>query len=116
MPETAPEAKVAATKGYGAEVRQAGHTFDDAYKKCMEDLKKEKDLIFISPSDDLDVIAGQGTIGLEIYEDLKEVQTIVIPVGGGGLCAGFATAIKNLVPNCRIVAVCVALFPNTYIK
>ena len=49
MPETAPEAKVAATKGYGAEVRQAGHTFDDAYKKCMEDLKKEKDLIFISP-------------------------------------------------------------------
>ena len=116
MPETAPEAKVAATKGYGAEVRQAGHTFDDAYKKCMEDLKKEKDLIFISPSDDLDVIAGQGTIGLEIYEDLKEVQTVVIPVGGGGLCAGVATAIKNLVPNCRIVAVCAALFPNTYIK
>ena len=78
--------------------------------------KKEKDLIFISPSDDLDVITGQGTIGLEIYEDLKEVQTVVIPVGGGGLCAGVATAIKNLVPNCRIVAVCAALFPNTYIK
>ena len=62
----------------------------------------------MSPSDDMDDIAGQGTIGLEIYEDLKEVQTVVIPVGCGGLCSGVATAIKNLVPNCRIVAVCAA--------
>ena len=116
MPETAPQAKVAATRGYGAEVRQYGQTFDDANKKCLEDLKVEKDLIFVPPFDDFDVMAGQGTIGLEIYEDLKDVQTVVVSVGGGGLCAGVATAIKALSPKCRIVAVNAALFPNTYIK
>ena len=116
MPETAPQAKVAATKGYGAEVRQYGQTFDDANKKCLEDLEKEKSLIFVPPFDDLDVMAGQGTIGLEIYEDLKDVQTVVVSVGGGGLCAGVATAIKALAPKCRIIAVNAALFPNTYIK
>ena len=116
MPETAPQAKVAATRGYGAEVRQYGQTFDDANKKCLEDLKVEKDLIFVPPFDDFDVMAGQGTIGLEIYEDLKDVQTVVLSVGGGGLCAGVATAIKTLSPKCRIVAVNAALFPNTYLK
>lgn len=116
MPETAPQAKVAATTGYGAEVRQYGQTFDDANKKCLEDLKVEKDLIFVPPFDDFDVMAGQGTIGLEIYEDLKDVQTVVVSVGGGGLCAGVATAIKTLSPKCRIVAVNAALFPNTYLK
>ena len=116
MPETAPQAKVAATKGYGAEVRQFGQTFDDANKKCLEDLKKETETIFVPPFDDLEVMAGQGTIGLEIYEDLKDVQTVVVAVGGGGLCAGVATAIKALAPKCRIVAVNAALFPNTYIK
>ena len=116
MPETAPKAKVAATKGYGAEVRQYGKTFDDANKKCLEDLKIEKDVIFVPPFDDLDVMAGQGTIGLEIYEDLKDVQTVVVAVGGGGLCAGVATAIKSLAPKCRIIAVNAALFPNTYLK
>ena len=116
MPETAPQAKVAATKGYGAEVRQFGQTFDEANKKCLEDLKKETETIFVPPFDDLDVMAGQGTIGLEIYEDLKDVQTVVVSVGGGGLCAGVATAIKALAPKCRIIAVNAALFPNTYIK
>ena len=116
MPETAPQAKVAATKGYGAEVRQYGQTFDDANKKCQEDLQKENHVIFVPPFDDYDVMAGQGTIGLEIYEDLKDVQTVVVAVGGGGLCAGVATAIKTLAPKCRIVAVNAALFPNTYLK
>ena len=116
MPETAPQAKVAATKGYGAEVRQYGQTFDDANKKCLEDLEKEKELIFVPPFDDLDVMAGQGTIGLEIFEDLKDVQTVVVAVGGGGLCAGVATAIKALQPECRVIAVNAALFPNTYLK
>ena len=82
----------------------------------MEDLKVEKDLIFVPPFDDFDVMAGQGTIGLEIYEDLKDVQTVVVSVGGGGLCAGVATTIKTLSPKCRIVAVNAALFPNTYLK
>ena len=116
MPETAPQAKVAATKGYGAEVRQYGQTFDDANKKCQEDLQKENHIIFVPPFDDYDVMAGQGTIGLEIYEDLKDVQTVVVAVGGGGLCAGVATAIKTLSPKCRIIAVNAALFPNTYLK
>ena len=107
MPETAPQAKVAATKGYGAEVRQYGQTFN---KKCLEDLEKEKSIIFVPPFDDLDVMAGQGTIGLEIYEDLKDVQTVVVAVGGGGLCAGVATAIKALSPKCRIIAVNAALY------
>ena len=116
MPETAPQAKVAATRGYGAEVRQYGQTFDDANKKCQEDLLKENHIIFVPPFDDYDVMAGQGTIGLEIYEDLKDVQTVVVAVGGGGLCAGVATAIKTLSPKCRIIAVNAALFPNTYLK
>lgn len=116
MPETAPEAKVAATKGYGAEVRQFGQTFDDANKKCIEDLEKDKSLIFVPPFDDVEVMAGQGTIGLEIMEDLKDVNTVVVSVGGGGLCAGVCVAIKTLMPNVRIIAVNGALFPNTYIK
>ncbi len=116
MPETAPQAKVAATRGYGAEVRQYGQTFDDANKKCQEYLLKENHVIFVPPFDDYDVMAGQGTIGLEIYEDLKDVQTVVVAVGGGGLCAGVATAIKTLSPKCRIIAVNAALFPNTYLK
>ena len=116
MPESAPEAKVLATQGYGAEVRQYGQTFDEANAKCKEDLKKDPELIFVPPFDDLYVMAGQGTIGLEIAEDVKNVQTVVVSVGGGGLCAGVSVAIKSLIPNCRIVAVNAALFPNTYIK
>ena len=116
MPETAPEAKVLATKGYGAKVIQYGQTFDEANSKCKEDLKKDPDLIFVPPFDDKYVMAGQGTIGLEIAEDLKNVQTVVVAVGGGGLCAGVCVAIKSLIPTCRIIAVNGALFPNTYLK
>lgn len=116
MPETAPEAKVTATKGYGAEVRQFGQTFDEANKKCLEDLKNDSKLIFVPPFNDIDIMAGQGTIGLEIIEDLKNVETIVVSVGGGGLCAGVCVAVKTLKPKCRIIAVNAALFPNTYIK
>jgi threonine dehydratase len=116
MPETAPEAKVLATKGYGAEVRQYGQTFDEANEKCKEDLKKEPEIIFVPPFDDLYVMAGQGTIGLEIAEELKNIQTVVVSVGGGGLCAGVCVAIKSLIPKCRIIAVNAALFPNTYLK
>ncbi len=116
MPETAPEEKVIATKGYGAEVRQFGQTFDEANSKCKEDLKENPDHIFVPPFDDIYVMAGQGTIGLEILEDVKNVQTVVVSVGGGGLCAGICVAIKSSLPNCRIIAVNGALFPSTYIK
>ena len=116
MPESAPEDKITATKGYGAEVRQYGQTFDEANQKCLEDLKKDSKLLFVPPFDDIDIMAGQGTIGLEIIEDLKNVETIVVPVGGGGLCAGICVAVKTLLPKCRIIAVNGALFANTYIK
>jgi threonine dehydratase len=116
MPETAPESKVLATKGYGADVHQYGQTFDEANKKCQEDVKNDPELIFVPPFDDLYVMAGQGTIGLEIAEDVKNVNTVVVSVGGGGLCAGICVSIKSLLPNCRIIAVNSALFPNTYIK
>ena len=76
--------------------------------------KKDPDLLFVSPFDDIYVMAGQGTIGLEIVEVLKNVQTVVVSVGGGGLCAGVSVAVKTLIPNCRIIAVNGALFPNTY--
>ena len=118
MPETAPDAKVAATQGYGAEVRLFGKNFDEANKKCLEDIEKDPNMIFVPPFDDLYVMAGQGTIGLEIIEDLilKNINTVVVPVGGGGLCAGVCVAIKSLIPQCRIIAVNGALYPNTYLK
>ena len=116
MPETAPEEKVQATKSYGAEVRQYGKNFDEANEKCQEDLKKDPELIFVPPFNDIEVMAGQGTIGLEICEDLKNVQTVVVSVGGGGQCAGVCVAVKSLIPNCRTIAVSGAKFPNTYIK
>lgn len=116
MPNTAPKSKVEATKGYGAEVRQYGECFDEAKEKCLSDLKENPDQIFVPPFDDPLVIAGQGTIGLEIFNQLNNVETIVVPVGGGGLCAGICVAIKSLKPNCRIVAVNSAIHPATYIK
>jgi threonine dehydratase len=118
MPETAPDAKVAATQGYGAEVRLFGKNFDEAKQKCLDDLEKDKNLVYVPPFDDLYVMAGQGTIGLEIIQDLilKNINTVVVPVGGGGLCAGVCVAIKTLLPHCRIIAVNAALYPNTYLK
>ena len=117
MPLSAAKPKVEATKGYGAEVRQFGSCFDEAKKECEEETKRNKSLTFVPPFDDEYVIAGQGTIGLEICEQLKNnVQTVVIPVGGGGLCAGVSIAIKSLLPNCRVVAVASAICSLTYQK
>jgi threonine dehydratase len=105
MPATAPAAKVAATRDYGAQVIQVGVGFDEAMTRCKEDLALNPDRTFIPPYDDRDVIAGQGTCGLEILEQLQTVDTVVIPVGGGGLAAGVAIAIKALKPTVRIVCV-----------
>lgn len=116
MPETAPVAKVVATRGYGAEVIQYGPTFDDANAKCMEYCKEHPDYIFVPPFDDPYVIAGQGTIALEIDEQIKDIDTVVVSVGGGGLCAGVALTIKALRPSVRVIAVNSAKSPNTYIK
>ena len=104
MPETAPIAKVVATKGYGAEVILHGTVYDDAYSKACE-IQKETGAIFLHPFDDEEVIAGQGTIGLEILEDAEDIDTVLVPIGGGGILAGIATAVKSINPNITVIGV-----------
>lgn len=104
MPEGAPLPKVAATRSYGADVVFAGHTVDVALARAKEHAERTG-AVFIHPFDHPDVIAGQGTIGLEILEQLPEVGTIVMSLGGGGLAAGVALAVKSLRPGVRIVGV-----------
>lgn len=104
MPNTAPQAKVQATIGYGAEVVQYGEVYDECYGRAVE-LQRETGATFLHPFNDIDVMAGQGTITLEILEDLPEVDTIVVPIGGGGLIAGMAVAAKESNPNIKIIGV-----------
>ena len=104
MPETAPIAKVVATKGYGAEVVLHGTVYDDAFAKACE-IQEETGAVFLHPFDDEDVIAGQGTIGLEILEDVSDIDTILVPIGGGGILAGIATAVKSINPNIKVIGV-----------
>ena len=112
MPATAPLAKVTATKGYGAEVVLNGLVYDDAYAKAVE-IQKETGATFLHPFNDKYVIAGQGTIGLEILEQLDgKVDTILCPIGGGGIIAGIAVAAKGINPNIKIVGVQTANIPS----
>ena len=104
MPAGAPLSKVMATRELGANVVLHGKVYDDAYEHARH-LQKETGATFIHPFDDPMVIAGQGTIGLEIMDDLPDVNTIVVPIGGGGLASGVAAAVKMLHPNVRIVGV-----------
>lgn len=104
IPSVAPLSKIEATKGYGGEVIIVEGVFDDA-KRRAEELMVEKDLVYVPPFDDEYVIAGQGTIGLEILEQLPDVEYVVLPIGGGGLIAGIATAIKSKRPDVKIIGV-----------
>lgn len=104
MPESAPLSKIAQTKAYGANIVLCPGVYDDCYAKAVE-LKKENGYTFVHPFDDLDIIAGQGTAGLEIMQDLPEADVIVVPIGGGGLIAGIALAVKNINPSCLIIGV-----------
>ena len=104
MPEGAPISKVEATKSYGAEVILVPGVYDDAYSEA-ERLKEKYGYTFIHPFDDEDVIAGQGTIGLEILNQLGDVDIVVAPVGGGGLVAGVAYAVKSLNPKIKVYGV-----------
>ncbi len=104
MPKHAPLSKIAATRGYGAEVILHGHLYDEAYEKAME-IQEEIGAVFIHPFDDPEVIAGQGTIGIEILEDLPDADIIIVPVGGGGLISGIAVATKSIKPDIKIVGV-----------
>jgi threonine dehydratase len=104
LPDGAPISKVEATKSYGAQVCLVNGVYDDAYNKALE-LKEEMGYTFIHPFDDEYVIAGQGTIGLEILEQLRDVEAVIVPVGGGGLISGVAFAIKSLNPNVKVYGV-----------
>lgn len=104
MPKHAPLSKVKATKKYGAEVILHGDIYDEAYAKACE-LQKQTGAKFIHPFDDPLVMAGQGTIALEIIEDLPEVDVIVVPVGGGGLISGIAAAVKGIKPEIQVIGV-----------
>ena len=111
LPDGAPISKVEATKRYGAEVCLVKGVYDDAYNKALE-LKDEKELTFIHPFNDPDVIAGQGTIGLEILNQLPNADVVVVPIGGGGLISGIAYTIKQLKPNCKVYGVQAAGAPS----
>lgn len=113
MPDGAPISKVEATKGYGAEVVLVPGVYDDAYNKALE-LQKEKGYTFVHPFDDEDVIAGQGTIGLEILNQLENIDAVVVPIGGGGLISGVAFAIKSLKPQIKVYGVQAANAPSMY--
>ncbi|MFI9721694.1 threonine ammonia-lyase [Streptomyces sp. NPDC052396] len=104
MPEGAPLPKVAATREYGAEVRLHGQVVDASLRAAQE-YARRTGAVFIHPFDHPDIIAGQGTVGLEILEQCPEVRTVVVAVGGGGLVAGIAVAVKALRPDVRIVGV-----------
>lgn len=104
MPTTTPLVKIEATKEYGATVVLHGDCYDEAYEEALR-LEREKGYIFIHPFNDLDVIEGQGTISLEMLEELKDVDYILVPIGGGGLIAGVAIAAKKINPNIKIIGV-----------
>lgn len=104
MPETAPLIKVTNTRGYGADVIQVGTILDDAAAEVQR-FAAEEELLIIHAFDDEDVIAGQGTMGLEILEQVPDVSVVVMPVGGGGMISGIACAIKEIKPDVRIIGV-----------
>ncbi len=104
MPLTTPLVKVTATRDFGAEVLLHGANYDEAFAEAMR-LCAEQELTFIHPFDDPDVMAGQGTIGLELLEQVPELEAVVVPIGGGGLIGGIACAIKESRPEIRIVGV-----------
>src|SRR5579863_9709356 len=104
MAKNATQSKVDATRAYGAEVVLHGNIRDEANEKAKE-LVKERGLTYIHPFDDLQLITGQGTLGLEIYDDFPEADIVVVPIGGGGLISGVSTALKTRDPNIRIIGV-----------
>lgn len=104
LPDGAPISKVEATKSYGADVCLVNGVYDDAYNKAIQ-LRDEKDYTFIHPFDDENVIAGQGTIGLELLDQLPDIDAIIVPIGGGGLISGVAFAAKMLKPEIKIYGV-----------
>lgn len=104
IPSIAPLSKIEATKSYGAEVKLIDGVYDDAYEAAVR-YYKESGAVFVHPFDDELVIAGQGTIGLELLRQLPELDAVIVPIGGGGLIAGISTCIKNINPRCKVYGV-----------
>lgn len=104
IPSIAPLSKIEATKKYGAEVRLIDGVYDDAYEAAVK-YYKESGAVFVHPFDDELVIAGQGTIGLELLRQLPELDAVIVPIGGGGLIGGVAACIKNINPRCKVYGV-----------
>ena len=104
MPENAPQAKIDATRGYGATVELVGRDFQETMAHAQS-VAEGGDAEFVHAYDDTDIIAGQGTLGMEMYHDNPDVDTVVVPIGGGGLISGISTAIKHLSPETRVVGV-----------
>ncbi|MBQ9728584.1 MAG: threonine ammonia-lyase [Clostridia bacterium] len=111
LPDGAPISKVEATKSYGAEVCLVEGVYDDAYQKALS-LRDEKGYTFLHPFNDEDVIAGQGTIALELLEDLPDLDAVIVPVGGGGLISGIAYTLKTLKPSVKVYGVQAAGAPS----
>ena len=113
LPDSAPISKVEATKGYGADVCLVEGVYDDAYAKALE-LRDQMGYTFVHPFDDENVIAGQGTIGLEIINDLDDIDAVIVPIGGGGLISGVAYAIKSIRPSIKVYGVQAAGAPSMF--
>ena len=113
LPDTAPISKVEATKGYGAQVCLVPGVYDDAYNRALE-LKEERGYTFVHPFDDEYVISGQGTIGLEIMNEMSDVDAVIVPIGGGGLISGVACAIKSISPHVKVYGVQAAGAPSMF--
>ena len=111
MPRGTPFVKVQQTRAHGAQVVIKGEGYDEASAVAMR-LREERDLVFIHPFNDLDVMAGQGTVALEMLEDVPELEVLPVPIGGGGLIAGMATAAKHVKPSISIVGVEPAMYPS----
>lgn len=113
LPDTAPISKIEATKSYGAQVCLVEGCYDDAYNRALE-LKDEKNYTFVHPFDDENVIAGQGTIGIEILNALDDLDAVIVPIGGGGLISGVAYAIKSIRPSIKVYGVQAAGAPSMF--
>ncbi len=115
MPRQTPTVKVMQTESHGATIVLHGELFDEAYAHARQ-LEKERELTFVHPFDEPPIIAGQGTVGLEMLEDVPEIEALVIPIGGGGLISGIGTAVKALRPDIEVIGAQAELYPSMYCR
>ncbi len=115
MPRTTPTVKIMQTESVGGTIVLEGETFDEAYAHARK-LEAERGMTFVHPFDDPHVAAGQGTVALEMLEDVPELETLVVPIGGGGLLSGMGTAARGIKPSIGLVGVQATLFPSMYAK